>query len=92
MQKVNNMENNLEILALSFLGVLFLVGVSIIIIDKMEEKRKIKTEGKNKPEPIYDEEHAFDQAMNKMLDDFTDEEIQDLIDESKSKDPKDEVQ
>ena len=40
-------------------------------------------EEKNKPEPIYDEEHAFDQAMNKMLEDFTDEEIQDLINEDK---------
>lgn len=36
-------------------------------------------EEKNKPEPIYDEEHAFNEAMNKMLEDFTDEEIQDLI-------------
>jgi|SaaInl85LU_5_DNA_1037374.scaffolds.fasta_scaffold68809_3 DNA-binding IscR family transcriptional regulator len=48
-------------------------------------------EEKNKPEPIYDEEHAFNEAMNKMLEDFSEEEIQDLIDESKSKDPKDEV-
>lgn len=36
-------------------------------------------EEKNKPEPIYDEEHSFNEAMNKMLEDFTDEEIQDLI-------------
>ena len=36
-------------------------------------------EEKNNPEPIYDEEHAFNEAMNKMLEDFTDEEIQDLI-------------
>lgn len=38
---------------------------------------------KNKPEPIYDEEHAFNEAMNKMLEDFTDEEIQDLINDNK---------
>ena len=40
---------------------------------------------KNKPEPIYDEEHAFNEAMNKMLEDFTDEEIQDLINDNKEK-------
>jgi hypothetical protein len=40
-------------------------------------------EEKNKPEPIYDEEHAFNEAMNQMLADFTDEEIQDLINEDK---------
>jgi nitrate reductase gamma subunit len=41
------MENNLEILALSFLGVLFLVGMSIIMIDRIEEKRK-KKDGRKK--------------------------------------------
>jgi len=34
------MENKLEILALSFLCVLFLIGMSIIIVDRIEEKRK----------------------------------------------------
>lgn len=77
--------NNMETVIISVLLVLFILGCSIIFVDQVE-KRTMK-----KRQEEFDEDHALDMAMNKMLEDFSEEEIQDLIDESKSKDPKDEV-
>jgi Na+-transporting methylmalonyl-CoA/oxaloacetate decarboxylase gamma subunit len=78
--------NNMETVIISVLLVLFILGCSIIFVDQVE-KRTMKKREKEE----FDEDHALDMAMNKMLEDFSEEEIQDLIDESKSKDPKDEV-
>jgi len=78
--------NNMETVIISVLLVLFILGSSIIFVDQVE-KRTMKKREKEE----FDEDHALDMAMNKMLEDFSEEEIQDLIDESKSKDPKDEV-
>lgn len=85
MQKEKVM-NNMETVIISVLLVLFILGCSIIFVDQVE-KRTMKKREKEE----FDEDHALDMAMNKMLEDFSEEEIQDLIDESKSKDPKDEV-
>ena len=76
--------NNIESVVIGLLVVLFIFGCSIIFVDQVD-KRAMKKRQKEE----FDEGHAFDMAMNKMLEDFTDEEIQDLINESKSKDPKD---
>ena len=76
----------METVIISVLLVLFILGCSIIFVDQVE-KRTMKKREKEE----FDEDHALDTAMNKMLEDFSEEEIQDLIDESKSKDPKDEV-
>jgi Na+-transporting methylmalonyl-CoA/oxaloacetate decarboxylase gamma subunit len=76
----------METVIISVLLVLFILGCSIIFVDQVE-KRTMKKREKEE----FDEDHALDMAMNKMLEDFSEEEIQDLIDESKSKDPKDEV-
>lgn len=76
------MENKIEIFLGVYFSTLFLVSVTIIIVDRIKEKR-MKTKEKNKPETIYDEEHSFNMVMNKMPDDFTGEEIQDLINDNK---------
>jgi len=78
--------NNMETVIISVLLVLFILGCSIIFVDQVE-KRTMKKREKEE----FDEDHALDMAMNKMLEDFSEEEIQELIDEAKSKDNKDEV-
>lgn len=77
----------MELVVIGLLTVSFIFACAIIFVDQVE-KRTMKKRQKEE----FDEDHALDMAMNKMLEDFTEEEIQDLINESKSKDPKDEVQ
>jgi hypothetical protein len=77
----------MELVVIGLLTVLFIFGCAIIFVDQVDKRAM-----KKRQEEEFDEDHALDMAMNKMLEDFTDEEIQDLIDESKSKDPKDGVQ
>ena len=76
----------METVVISVLLVFFILVCAIIFVDQVE-KRTIK----KRQEREFDEDHALDMAMNKMLEDFSEEEIQDLIDESKSKDSKDGV-
>jgi hypothetical protein len=77
----------MELVVIGLLTVLFIFGCAIIFVDQVDKRAM-----KKRQEEEFDEDHALDMAMNKMLEDFTDEEIQDLIDESKSKDPKNGVQ
>lgn len=78
--------NNIELVVIGLLVVLFIFGCAIIFVDQVEKRAM-----KKRREEEFDEDHALDMAMNKMLEDFSEEEIQDLIDESKSKDSKDGV-
>jgi len=77
--------NNMETVVISVLLVSFILGCALIFVDQVEKRTAKKREEK------FDEDHALDMAMNKMLEDFSEEEIQELIDEAKSKDNKDEV-
>ena len=77
----------MELVVIGLLTVLFIFGCAMIFVNQVDKRAM-----KKRQEEEFDEDHALDMAMNKMLEDFTDEEIQDLIDESKSKDPKDGVQ
>ncbi len=61
--------NNLELIVIGLFGVIFIVEIAIIIVDQMEKKK----------EKIFDEEHALDQALNAMLEDFSEEEIEEII-------------
>ena len=78
--------NNMETVVISVLLVSFILGCAIIFVDQVEKRAM-----KKRQEKEFDENHALDMVMNKMLEDFSEEEIQDLIDESKSKDSKDGV-
>lgn len=76
----------MELVIIGLLVVSFIFGCSIIFVNAVEKRAM-----KKRQEEEFDEDHALDMAMNKMLEDFTEEEIQDLIDGSKSKDSKDGV-
>lgn len=73
MRKEKKMDN-LELIVIGLFGVIFIVGIAIIIVDQMEKKKK---------EKIFDEEHALDQALNAMLEDFSEEEIEEIIKDHK---------
>ena len=76
----------MKLVVVGLLTVSFIFACAIIFVYQVEERTM-----KKRQEKEFDEDHALDMAMNKMLEDFSEEEIQDLIDESKSKDSKDGV-